>query len=154
MNPFSPGDRVQCKTKSRRNGYVIYTYCGECEKCKLKFFTDCTNEPLNKVKVLASFPVDSSSSKRFRYDYTELDFEVPLPFKKERRLADLSPRDIRPLGSIKLDIPLIVAEGDEDEPEIEVEEVEPIVVRELDKPARGMLLEEYIGLSQKMNRPI
>lgn len=154
MNPFSPGDRVQCKTKNRRNGNVVHIFCGDCEKCKDKKYHDCTNEPLNKVKVLASFPNEHGANKRFKYDYTELELEPPLPLKTERSAPDLSPRDIRPLGTVKLDVPLIVPDDELSEPELEVEEPVATVARNTDKPSYGMSFDQYVGLSQRMTRPI
>jgi hypothetical protein len=153
MNPFAPGDRVQCKQKNRRNGQVIEVFCGDCGKCKDRFYKDCTQEPLNRVKVIVSFPVEQGQ-KRYRYDYSELSFEDPIPFKSAERSYDLSPRDIRPLGSAKVDVPLIVPDTDEGEPEMEVEEPTSTIDLNIHKPSYGMLLDDYLAGGQRMRRPI
>lgn len=156
-NPFLPGDRVQCQAKNRHNGTVVYLYCDLCDKCKNKSYNQCEADQKDRNKVLASFynPI-TKSSKRYRYDYTELQLEPPLPLKEQEKSYDFSPRDIRPLGSARLNIPLIVSEGD-DEDNVELEE-------ELDLPTcnqpngckkyKGMILDDFLTFASDMRRPI
>jgi hypothetical protein len=117
MNPFQIGDKVFAKEKNRRNGTVMHVMCGVCEKCSQKNYSECTAETKNKLLVHYS---DGTTNKRFKCEYTEVEAEPPLPFKAESKAYDLSPKEIRPLGSATLSLPLIEDE-ESDENEIEVD---------------------------------
>jgi len=174
MNPFQTGDRVQCKAKNRRHGTVVRIYCGKCEKCITNNDTsNCVADAKDKVKVLASF-FDGHATKRFKYDYSELEIEPPLPEKPIKKIYDFSPKDIRPLGDIVVDIPLIEYElgsvleiHDEDIIEVqeikhEKEEEEEYEKQESRKhrfqtnlKSKGTFFDQFLRLSQNtMRKPV
>jgi len=147
MNPFSPGDRVQCKEKNRYNGTVMHIMCGICELCLAmpRNYTLCVAE--DKTKVLVTY---SNSVKRFKYNYSELELEPPLPIKPAHKTYDLSAKDIRPLGDITISVPLIVPDGlEEDEEGEDTCEVKQAI----NKPMSGMFLDKFLS-EHTMERPI
>jgi hypothetical protein len=153
MNPFSPGDRVLCKEKSRRNGTVLYKMCGVCEKCRTmpKAYEQCTATEEEKKKLLVSY---ADSNKRYKYEYTELELEAPLPVKPPQKICDLSAKDIRPLGDATLSVPLIVCDDEEEEEQHEEPNEENQADNETrSKPLNGIFMDQFLSL-QQMERPI
>lgn len=153
MNPFSPGDRVQCKEKNRRNGTVLFTMCGVCEKCRTtpKNYELCTAEDKDKGKVQVSYP---ESIKRYKYDYTELEVEPPLPVKPPQKVYDLSAKDIRPLGEARLSVPLIVSEDDENiEGEETVTDASEANIESSNEIPKGVFFDAFLS-QHTMERPI
>ncbi len=128
LNPFKPGDRVQYKEKNRRNGLVLCIYCGTCINCTNKLLDKCDGAYKSRVAV-SFYESISGCSKQFKYHFSELELEPPAPPEPKveitplPRAYDFSPKDIRPLGDAKVDIPLIV-EDEYSEPEIDTDEVD------------------------------
>jgi hypothetical protein len=151
---FATGDRVLCKAKNRRHGVVRYVYCNECTDCKDKRCNLCVAPDSKKTFVCASFTDDHGSKKSYRYENHELEREAPLPLKPEERVIDWSAKDIQPLGSMLLDVPLIVAEDAADsEAEEETETAQNDTTPDV-KPNMGMFFDAYAGMSSRMERPV
>lgn len=152
MNPFSPGDRVLCKEKSRRNGTVLHIMCGVCEKCRTtpKNYALCTGTNEEKKKLLVSY----SDNKKYKYEYTELELEAPLPLKPATKVYDLSAKDIRPLGDATISVPLIVCDDEEEEEQVEEpEETKRAITESKSNIVDGMFFDQFLSL-QRMDRPI
>lgn len=164
MNPFSVDDKVQAKASGKRNGTVVYIMCGTCDSCKSKNYSACVAEVKNRV--MASFR-EGEGYKRFKYDYAELDLEPPLPTKPTPKTYDHSPKDVRHLGDVLLDVPLIVSEEDEPEDnsvdvvfeEEQQEEVKPASklatkpTTKIFSPMTGMFFDKFLEV-EVMGRPI
>lgn len=151
MNPFKIGDRVQYKAKSRRNGTVIAIMCGICEKCKAtpRNYAMCIGDEKNKVSVSYA-----DSSKRSKYDYTELELELPLPLKSNPKVFDWSPPDIRPLGDVRISVPLIVSDDEEEADDTVVpDKLEQTIIEPIKRLDNKTTLDEFL-MFRRMERPI
>lgn len=170
MNLFTPGDIVECKANGRRYGTVLCIFCGICINCNSKCFKICSADLDKKTKVLVEFP-DSlypTCSKKYRYEYDELALQsksnttvqsnsvsenikaLEQPIKQ----FNLTPKDVRPLGSASIDIPLITDSSEE----LEVEPVSGEIKQSHDKTNNrlpiGTSFDKYLQMFPKMSRPI
>lgn len=168
---FNVGEIVKYPPKNRRHGVVQYMFCGHCTNCQKEEASACTAAPHVKQRVCVRFPRGDGTYQQFRYDHCDLLYDVPefspttnattttcsiavsAPYiTRDRKKCDLSPRDIRILEVVKIDIPLIdTLENDEEiAEEISEKEEEHDEITALPQRIRvGMTFDQYTCMDRR-----